>query len=149
MSYSTNTHINIEKITRYYNYLDNILPVLTDIYKCPCQSCIVANTEKINTMIPNIQEFYYFLIDCKVFIKNNDIYLKKIKDLIPNMLKFNNVIIHDIVCINTQIGVSIIYNDSDSDNDNIEMQSRNTRASTFSLHKLCQYYPEMRVEFMY
>ena len=148
---TTNTHINIEQLTTYYNYLDSILPVLSDIYKCPCEQCIVANTEKINNMIPNIQEFYYFLIDCKVFIKNNDIHLKKIKELIPNMLKFNNVIIKDIVCLNTQIGVSVLYGEHDGEHDgeNFKIHSSTTKHSIFTLDLLFQYYPELRVEFIY
>ena len=141
------TSPNSEDINNYYyTYLDTILPILCDIYKCPCQTCIEANTGKIQSMISTIQEFYSFIINCKTFIQQNKTYLKKIKELIPNMITFNNVIIQDIICINTQIGVSIIY--SDNENDTTEIQTQNTRNSTFTLVKLFQYYPEMRVEFM-
>ena len=144
MSTNTNTQ---EINTHYYNYLDTILPVLTEIYKCPCKTCIDLYTEKILEIVPNIKEFYYFLIDCQKIIKQNVIYLKKIKELIPNMITFNNDIIHDIVCINTQISVSVIYNDSDNDSDSDNVYV-NTKKTIYTLNKLFQYYPEMRVEFM-
>ena len=148
---SVNT--NSDQITNYYDYLDNILIVLCNIYTCPCNTCIIANTVKIQSMIPIIQEFYYFLIDCKKFIHKNKSYLKKIKELIPIMITFNNIIIQDTVCNNTQIGVSIIYtdhdNDHDHDNDTTEVQTQTTKNNSFTLDKLFQYYPEMRVEFMY
>ena len=144
---TTNTNTNTQEInTHYYNYLDTILPVLTEIYKCPCKTCIDLYTEKILEIVPNIKEFYYFLIDCQKIIKQNVIYLKKIKELIPNMITFNNDIIHDIVCINTQISVSVIYNNSDNVNDTTELQNRNTRNSIYTLNKLFQYYPDMREE---
>ena len=134
-------NINIEKLNKYYTYLDTILPILSEIYKCPCQSCISANTEKIQLMISTIQEYYYIIIDCKNFIKQNKFYLKKIKELIPHMITFNNVIIQDIVCINTQISVSIIY--IDNENDTTEIQTQNTKNATFILENLFKYYPEM------
>jgi hypothetical protein len=127
-----------------YTYLDSILILLCDIYKCPCDTCIEANTERIQSMLPTIQEFYYFLINYKKFIHQNDYYLKKIKELIPNMITFNNVILQDKVCMNTQLGVSVIY----SENDNTEDQFYTSKNATFTLAKLFQYYPEMRVEFM-
>ena len=146
----TNITINIEQLNRNYNYLDTILPILSDIYACPCQSCITSNTEKIQSIILKIKEFYYFLIDCKTFIHKNEFYLKKIKELIPKMLTFNNVIIDDIACINIQIGVSIIYVDSDTNNSEItDLQHKNTLHATFTLDKLFQYYPEMRKEFVW
>jgi hypothetical protein len=146
MSYYT----NIDQLTsRYNNYLDTILPVLTDIYKCPCQTCISSNTERINSLISNIKEFYSFIIKCKKFIKENKTYLKKIKELIPNMIKFNNVILQDISIINTQIGISIIYLEEDVEENNTEeLNISNTSNYIFTLDKLFQYYPELRVEFM-
>ena len=144
---------NIEDLNKYYTYLDNMLIILCDIYKCPCATCIEENTERINSMISTIQEFYYFLIDCKKFIHKNESYLKKIKELIPNMILFNNVIIHDTVCINTQLGVSVIYIENETnepdktdDADNTELQQSTT--IIFTLAKLFQYYPEMKVEFI-
>ena len=146
MSLTTNaeTYINIEQLNTYYTYLDTILPILSDIYKCPCKSCITENTVKIESMITNIKKFYYFIIDCKAFIHKNESYLKQIKELIPNMITFNNVIIKDIDCINTQIGVSIIYVDTDT----LESETINKSNSIFNLDTLFQYYPELRVEFM-
>ena len=155
------SNLNSEQSSSYYTYLDNILIILCDIYKCPCNNCIIANTTKIHSMVSTIQEFYYFLIDCKKFIHKNKSYLKKIKELIPNMITFNNVIIQDKVCINTQIGVSAIYIENNTDNntntntnndeyytDTTEIQFKKTKNATFTLDKLFQYYPEMRVEFM-
>ena len=140
-------NLNIDQSSSYYTYLDNILIILCDIYKCPCNNCIIANTTKIQSLISTIQEFYYFLIDCKNFIHKNKSYLNKIKELIPNMITFNNVIIQDKVCINTQIGVSVIYIENNTDT--TEIQFKKTKNATFTLDKLFQYYPEMRVEFMY
>jgi hypothetical protein len=130
--------LTIEELSSHYNYLDDILTIFGDIYnKCPCQPCIDLSTEKILSFKANIQVFYYFLFDNKNFIKQNETYLKKIKELLPNMITFNNVIIKDIVLINTQIGVSVIY-----------LEDEELCSTHFDIETLCKYYPELRAEFM-
>lgn len=140
----TNDQLTNDQLNSHYNYLDNILAVLTDIYNCPCINCIEDYIDKINLLTPNIKEFYNFLINNHNFIKQNEIYLKKIKKLIPNMITFNNVIIQDTVFRNIQISVSVIYLEDDENEEN-ETNNNNT----FTLDKLFQYYPEMRGEFMW
>ena len=142
-------HTNVEQLSNYYNYLDTILPILTEIYKCPCKTCIDLNTEKILEIVPNVKEFYYFIIECNKFIRQNETYLKKIKELIPNMIIFNNVVIKDIICTNIETWASVIYNENDTNNnDNTELQTINTQKSIFTLEQIYHYYPEMRGEFM-
>jgi hypothetical protein len=137
---------SIEDLSNNYNYLDDILNLFDDIYnKCPCQTCIDLSTEKILSFVATIQKFYYFIIDNKYFIKQNELYLKKIKELLPNMITFNNVIIKDIVLINTQIGVSVIYLEYDeNENENNSVNCNNT----YTIDTLLHYYPELRSEFM-
>ena len=139
------SHTNVEQLSNYYNYLDTILPILTEIYKCPCKTCIDVNTEKILEIVPNVKEFYYFIIECNKFIHQNENYLKKIKELIPNMILFNNVAIKDTICTNIETWASVIY--SENENYTTELQTINTRKSIFTLEQLYQYYPEMREEF--
>lgn len=127
---------SIEDLSRIYDYLDDILNSFDDIYnKCPCQTCIDLSTENISSSIPNIKDFYNFLIDNKKFIKQNEPYLKKIKELLPNMITFNNVIIKDIVVINIQIGVSVIY-----------LEAEDLFTTPFDIETLCNYYPELTSE---
>jgi len=140
--------LSIEYLSNIYNYLDDILNLFDDIYnKCPCKTCIDLSTEKILSFVKTIQKFYDFLIDNKNFIKQNELYLKKIRELLPNMITFNNVIIKDIVLINTQIGVSFIYLEDDENEDENENNSVNYN-NTYTIDTLLQYYPELRAEFM-
>ena len=126
---------SIEELSNHYNYLDDILTIFGDIYnKCPCQPCIESSAEKILSFIPNIQEFYYFLIDNKNFIKQNETYLTKIQELIPKMISFNTLIIHDIVLINTQISVSVIY-----------IEAEELCEPPFNNETLYKYYPELKI----
>jgi len=145
MELTVQNHHTIEEIASLYNYLDNIL-LEFELYKCPCITCIDAFKNKIINMREKINTFYYFLIDNKYFIKENETYLKKIKELLKNMIIFNNIILHDdIVLINTQISVSIIYIEEDYEDDINEIITQN---ATFQIENIVKYYPEMKYEFV-
>jgi hypothetical protein len=136
--------IEAERIIYILESLDDYIQYLSDIYKCPCENCIKSNTEKINSIINYIISFYNFIISNREFIKQNDNYFIQIKNLVINMIKFNDIIIKDLVYINKQKSVSIIYIEEEENKDN---NSADAYIKPFSIDTFIKYYPEMDLIF--
>jgi hypothetical protein len=139
--------IEAERIANILEFLDDNIQYLSDIYKCPCESCIKSNTERIISIIDYIISFYKFIIRHKNIIKQNENYFILIKNLLSNMFEFNNVVFKDdesqnIIYFNIQKSVSIIYleNEEDKLDENLHITNNN---SIFTLSTLIKYYPEL------
>ena len=136
---------NAEDTAHLYDYLEVILPELNEIYKCPCNSCILSQTNTIQSMLNSILTFYKFIIRNKEFIKINEKFLKQIISLISIMLKFHKEIIdkNDIQFMNIERNVSIIYIEKPEEiYDNIIVNSQD---ATFQLLNIIKYYPEFAI----
>jgi len=143
---------NPENVTYILDYLADNLPYLSDIYKCPCESCIKSNTSKINDIITYILTFYKFIITNKKVIKQNKTYFIQIKPLVKNMIKFNNEIIKDnILYFNLQKNISIIYLEDENENEN-ESEDANIDETIiedtafekpYQISTFIKYYPEL------
>lgn len=128
-----------ERIVNILEYLDNNIQYLSDIYKCPCESCIKSNTERIMSIVDYIISFYKFIIKNKTIIKQNEHYFIQIKSLLINMYKFNTIIFKEdetknSVYFNTQKSVSIIY---------LEEEDIYIYEKPFSIDNFIKYYPEL------
>ena len=131
--------LEAERIANILYLLDEHINYLSDIYKCPCDSCIRSNTEKINSLVSYIITFYKFIIKNKTIIKENNQYLSQIQNLLKNMIKFNNEIIKDILYTNIEKSISIIY---------LEPEENNTIYNyvlPFQIADLIRYYPEYKL----
>jgi len=131
--------LEAERIANILYLLDEHINYLSDIYKCPCDSCIRSNTEKINSLVSYIITFYKFIIKHRTIIKQNNQYLTQIKTLLTNMLKFNNEIIKDISYTNIEKSISIIY---------LEPEENNTIYNyvlPFQIADLIRYFPEYKL----
>jgi hypothetical protein len=133
---SSTTHADY--LVNMLDYLDTNLLYLSDIYKCPCQTCITSQTIKINSLISYIISFFKFIIKNKEFIKKNDTYLYKLLNLLPIMIKFNNEIIKDnIDYFNLQRSISIMYLEKEENTDIYE--------KPFLLETFIKYYPNINL----
>ena len=131
--------LEAERIANILYLLDEYINYLSNIYKCPCNSCILSNTEKINSIISYIISFYKFIIKHKIIIKQNNKYLTQIQTLLKNMIKFNNEIIRDILYTNIERSISIIY---------LEPEDNHTIYNyvlPFQIVDLIKYFPEYRL----
>ena len=131
--------LEAERIANILYLLDEHINYLSNIYKCPCDNCILSNTEKINALISYIITFYKFIIKHKTIIKQNNQYLTQIQNLLKNMIKFNNEIIRDILYTNIQKSISIIY---------LEPEKNNTIYNyvlPFQIADLIRYFPEYKL----
>ena len=133
--------LEAEKIADILYYLDDNITYLSDIYKCYCETCVISNTEKIKSIVDYIISFYKFIIKHKYIIKLNEEYFIKIKNLLTNMIKFNNEIIKDILYKNIERSVNIIYLEPD-DNNTIY-----NYVLPFQILDLIKYFPEYRLIF--
>lgn len=136
-----------ESIVTILDYLDDTIKYLSDIYQCPCESCIKSNTERIISIIDYIISFYTFIVKNKNIIKQNEHYIIQIKNLLTNMFKFNTIIFKEdenknIMYSNMQKSVSIIYLEEEEKKD--DTLYINNYDSTFQLSTLIKYYPEMK-----
>ena len=131
--------LEAERIANILYLLDEHINYLSNIYKCPCDNCILSNTEKINALISYIITFYKFIIKHKTIIKQNNQYLTQIQNLLKNMIKFNNEIIKDILYTNIERSISIIY---------LEPKENNTIYNyvlPFQIADLIRYFPEYKL----
>lgn len=131
--------LEAERIANILYLLDEHINYLSDIYKCPCDNCILSNTEKINSLISYIISFYKFIIKHKTIIKQNNQYLTQIQNLLKNMIKFNNEIIKDVSYTNIEKSISIIY---------LEPEENNTIYNyvlPFQIADLIRYFPEYKL----
>jgi hypothetical protein len=138
-----------EYIVNILEYLDNNIQYLSEIYNCPCESCINSNTEKIISIIDYIISFYKFIIKYKNIIKQNENYFIQIKNLLINMFKFNDVIFKEdestnIIYSNIKKSISIIYLEEENKEEDLHITNYK---SIFPLSTLFKYYPEMKLIF--
>tara|TARA_B110000305_G_C19209351_1_gene525068 strand:- start:327 stop:800 length:474 start_codon:yes stop_codon:yes gene_type:complete len=135
-SEETEEQKEVVKRNNLCNYLEHILNKLRRPYDYPYNMCINENAEYIKSIMHEIEEFYMFLIEWKTFINKDEFYLLQIKELLKKMILCNNVIFHDSVFKNKEIGVSVIY--LEDKNDEIIRPD-----VIFSRESVLFYYPEL------